>query len=163
MLAEAPEFLLAIEQSAFAAAIRQSLWAYPAANVGHILALFFFAGAISIMDLTLLGALRGANAAGIVRKSRRTAIGALLLMLATGSVLFAAEASHVAMNPVFQVKLALIGFGTLNALATGPPLRRTLAAPALSTPFPMRLRVAAALSLLTWLSVAGCGRLIAYF
>ena len=163
MLAEAPAFLIAIEQSAFAAAIRQSLWAYPAANVGHILALFFFAGAISIMDLTLLGALRGANAAGIVRKSRRAAIGALLLMLATGSVLFAAEASHVAMNPVFQVKLALIGFGILNALATGPPLRRTLTTPALSTPFPMRLRVAAALSLLTWLSVAGCGRLFAYF
>ena len=58
MLAEAPAFLIAIEQSALAAAIRQSIWAYPAANVGHILALFLFAGAVSIMDLTLLGALR---------------------------------------------------------------------------------------------------------
>jgi hypothetical protein len=163
MLAEAPAFLFAIEQSAFASAIRQSLWAYPAANVSHILALFLLAGAVSVMDLTLLGALRGSHAAGIVRQSRRAAMVALLLMLATGSILFAAEASHVAMNPVFQVKLALIAFGILNALATGPPLRRTLAAPSLSMPFPMRLRVAAALSLLTWLSVAGCGRLIAYF
>ena len=111
MLAEAPAFLIAIEQSAFAAAVRQSLWAYPAANVGHILALFLFAGAVSIMDLTLLGALRGAKPATIVLLSRNAAIGGLLLMMATGSVLFAAEASHVAMNPVFQIKAALIGFG----------------------------------------------------
>ncbi|MET0568355.1 MAG: hypothetical protein ABWZ74_04690 [Hyphomicrobiaceae bacterium] len=29
--------------------------------------------------------------------------------------------------------------------------------------FPLRLRVVAVISLLTWLSVAACGRLIAYF
>jgi hypothetical protein len=32
MLADAPAFLIAIEQSSFALAIRQSVWAYPAAN-----------------------------------------------------------------------------------------------------------------------------------
>lgn len=163
MLADAPTFLIAIEQSAFAAAIRQSLWAYPAANVGHILALFVFAGAVSIMDLTLIGALRGANPSSLVTQSRRAAIGGLLLMMATGSILFAAEASHVAMNRVFQIKLALIAFGILNALATGPQLRRALVATPASSPFPLRLRAAAVISLLTWLSVAACGRLIAYF
>ena len=163
MLAEAPAFLVAIEQSALAAAIRQSLWAYPAANVGHILALFLFAGAVSIMDLTLLGALRGANAASIVLQSRRAAIGGLLLMVATGSILFTAEASHVALNPVFLIKVGLIGFGILNALVTGPPLRRALVETPATAPFPLRLRAAAVISLLTWLSVAACGRLIAYF
>ncbi len=163
MLAEAPAFLIAIEQSAFAAAVRQSLWAYPAANVGHILALFLFAGAVSIMDLALLGALRGAKPATIVLQSRHAAIGGLLLMMVTGSVLFAAEASHVAMNPVFQIKAALIGIGILNALVTGPPLRRALVEMPAGAPFPLRLRAAAVVSLLTWLSVAACGRLIAYF
>ncbi|MEA2990742.1 MAG: hypothetical protein QOG83_3453, partial [Alphaproteobacteria bacterium] len=40
---EAPAVFVALEQSGFAAAIRQSLWLYPAANVGHIVALVFFA------------------------------------------------------------------------------------------------------------------------
>ena len=44
MLAEAPQVLIALEQSALGAAIRQSTWAYPAANVGHIVALTLFAG-----------------------------------------------------------------------------------------------------------------------
>jgi len=163
MLAEAPAFLIAIEQSSFALAIRQSVWAYPAANVGHILALFLFAGAVSVMDLALLGVVRAANPVAVVRGARRATMAALLLMVATGSILFAAEASHVAMNPVFQIKLGLIALGLLNAVLIGPSLRRTLDEIPPPVAFPLRLRAAAAMSLMIWLSVAACGRLIAYF
>lgn len=162
MLADAPAFLVAIEQSSFALGIRQSIWAYPAANVGHILALFLLAGAACVMDLVLLGVIRVADPVSVVRGARRATIAALILMLATGSILFAAEASHVAMNPVFQIKVVLIAAGILNALLIGPLLRRTLDEPP-PVGFPLRLRTAAAMSLMIWLSVAGCGRLIAYF
>ena len=50
----APAIFVALEQSGFAAAIRQSLWLYPAANVGHIVSLTFFAGAVAVMDVRLL-------------------------------------------------------------------------------------------------------------
>jgi hypothetical protein len=163
MLADAPALLIAIEQSSFALGIRQSVWAYPAANVGHILALFLLAGAVCVMDLALLGVVRAANPVAVVRGARRAAIVALLLMLATGSILFAAEASHVAMNPVFQIKLGLITFGILNAALIGPLLRRTLDEVPPPVAFPLRVRTAAAMSLMIWLSVAACGRLIAYF
>jgi hypothetical protein len=163
MLAEAPAILVALEQSAFAAAIRQSVWLYPAANVGHVVALFLFAGAVTVMDLTLLGVLRAAAPLKVVLSSRRAAIAGLLLMAATGSLLFSAEASHVAMNPVLQVKATLIAAGLLNALLTGPHLRRAFAEPATGGAFPSRLRAAAGLSLAIWISVAACGRLIAYF
>ncbi len=163
MLAEAPAFLVAIEQSSFALAIRQSVWAYPAANVGHILALFLFAGAVCVMDLALLGVVRAANPVAIVRGARRATMAALLFMVATGSILFAAEASHVAMNPVFQIKLGLIALGLLNAVLIGALLRRTLDEVPPPVAFPLRLRAAAAMSLMIWLSVAACGRLIAYF
>ena len=41
-------------------------------------------------------------------------LSALLGLLLTGSVLFTAEASHVIINPVFQLKLALIALGLVN-------------------------------------------------
>ena len=116
MLHEAPQVLIALEQSGLAAAIRQSVWAYPAANVGHIVALTLFAGSVAIMDVRLLGAFAAAPPADVVRPARRAAMLGLLLMAVTGSVLFTAEASHVAMNPVFQIKAALIALGLLNAL-----------------------------------------------
>ena len=103
MLHEAPQLLIALEQSGLAAAIRQSAWAYPTANVGHILALTLFAGSVAAMDARLLGAFAAAPPGTIVRPARRAAMLGLLLMAMTGSVLFTAEASHVAMNPVFQI------------------------------------------------------------
>jgi len=163
MLLEAPQFLIALEQSALAAGIRQSSWAYPAANVGHILALTLFAGAVATMDARLLGAFAAAPPASVVRPARRAAIVGLLLMALTGSVLFLAEASHVAMNGVFQVKAALITLGVLNALLNARALRDVLDDTPEFEPLPGRIRLAAALSLLIWLSVAACGRLIAYF
>ena len=163
MLPEAPQILIALEQSGFAAAIRQSTWAYPLANVGHILALTLFAGAVATMDARLLGAFAAAPPADVVRPARRVAMLGLLLMAVSGSVLFAAEASHVAMNPVFQIKAALIALGILNALLIGRALGAVLDDTPAFQPLPARIRLAAALSLTIWISVAACGRLIAYF
>ena len=163
MLAEAPQIFIALEQSGIGAAIRQSTWLYPAANVGHILALTIFAGAVADMDARLLGAFAAAPPATIVRPARRAAVLGLLLMALTGSVLFTAEASHVAMNRVFQIKAVLILLGVVNALLSARALRDVLENASASEPLPARVRVGAALSLFIWLSVAACGRLIAYF
>jgi hypothetical protein len=163
MLHDAPQFLQALEQSGFAAAIRQSTWAYATANVGHILALTLFAAAVAIMDLRLLGAFAAVPPAAVVRPARRMAIVGLLLMAATGFLLFAAEATHVASNRVFQIKAVLIGLGIVNALLVARVLAPALDETPASTPLPTRVRLAAGLSLAIWLSVAACGRLIAYF
>jgi hypothetical protein len=163
MLHEAPQFLIALEQSGLGAAIRQSIWAYPAANVGHILALTLFAASVAIMDVRLLGAFAAAPPAAIVRPARRMAMAALALMAATGFVLFTAEASHVAMNRVFQVKAALIALGVINAVLVAKALDKALAETPAFAPLPGRVRLAGFVSLAIWISVAGCGRLIAYF
>jgi hypothetical protein len=163
MLHEAPQFLIALEQSGLGAAIRQSPWAYPAANVGHIVALTLFAASVAIMDLRLLGAFAATAPASVVRPARRMAMLGLGLMALTGSTLFAAEASHVAMNRVFQVKAVLITLAILNALLiAGPALAKVSDIPA-NVSLPARARLAAVISLLIWASVAACGRLIAYF
>jgi len=163
MLHEAPQVLIALEQSGLGAAIRQSAWAYPAANVGHIVALTLFAGAVAVMDARLLGAFAAAPPASVVRPARRMAMLALALMAATGFMLFTAEASHVAMNPVFQIKATLISLGLLNALLIARAVESVLDDTPAFAPLPGRIRLAAALSLAIWVAVAACGRLIAYF
>jgi len=163
VLADAPQVLVALEQSAFAGAIRQSVWAYPLANVGHIVALTLFAGAVAVLDLRLLGAFAKTPPAAVVRPTRIAAMLGLALMALTGFMLFAAEASHVAMNPVFQLKAGLIALAILNALVIAGPVVSGLGAAGPDAPVPARAKVAAALSLALWIGVAACGRLIAYF
>ena len=163
MLQEAPQFLIALEQSGLGAAIRQSVWLYPAANVGHILALTLFAGGVVAMDLRLIGAFAAAPPAAIVRPARALAVVGFVLLVLTGSILFTAEASHVATNRVFQIKAGLIALGLLNALLVNRPLHVALKGAPAFAPLPTRIRASAFLSLCVWFSVAACGRLIAYF
>jgi len=79
----APAVFVALEQSGFAAAIRQSPWLYPAANVGHIVSLTFFAGAIAVMDIRLLGGLSATAPGLLLARARNFAVAALAGMAVT--------------------------------------------------------------------------------
>lgn len=159
----APAILVALEQSALGMAIRQSVWIYPAANVAHILGLTVLAASVAVMDLRLLGAFRETVPAAVIVPARRMAMLALAVMVLTGLVLFTAEASHVALNPVFQVKMALIAVAVLNALIVQRTLPTVLMKTPAETPLPLSFRMAAVVSLALWFCVAAAGRLIAYF
>lgn len=163
MSPDAPAILVALEQSGLGAAIRQSVWIYPAANVTHILALTVLAGSVAVMDLRLLGAFRETVPAAVIVPARRMVVLALTVMVLTGLVLFTAEASHVALNPVFQVKMGLIALAVLNALIVQRTLPAVLVKSPAMMPLPMRFRIAAVISLAIWFCVAAAGRLIAYF
>jgi hypothetical protein len=93
MIDGAPEIFVALEQSGFSASVRQSPWLYPAANVGHIIFLVLFAGALAVIDVRLLGGFATIEPAPTLGRARRLAIAALAGMTLTGFVLFAAVAS----------------------------------------------------------------------
>jgi hypothetical protein len=155
--------LSAIEQSWLGVLARESVWLYPAANVGHILALTVFAASVAMMDARLLGAFRDIPPGRFLSGVRWIAAGGVAAMLLTGSVLLAAEATHVAANPVFQTKLVLIGLALLNALLFELLAARQVRALPERVEMPLLARASAALSLGLWFSVAAAGRLIAYF
>ena len=160
---DAPAIFVALEQSGFAAAIRQSRWLYPFANVGHILALFAFAGAIAVMDLRLLGAFAATAPGRVLGWARSAAIAAFCGLAATGSTLFAAEAGHLVLNPVLRLKAALVGAGLVNVLVYELAWRKSVVALPPGARMPRAARIGAALSLAIWVAVAACGRSIAYF
>lgn len=160
--AAAPAILAALEQSAFGAAIRQSVWMYPAANVGHIVALTLFVPAVAILDLRLLGAFSATEPGDVIRRARAFAMFGFALMVLTGAVLFTAEATHVWRNPVFRFKMVLIALALLNGLTLGAKAARAAELAAPGVRLPGFARVSAALSLVLWIAIAASGRLIAY-
>jgi hypothetical protein len=163
MLDSAPAVFVALEGSAVGQAIRQSSWVYMTANVGHIVALVVFAGAVAVLDLRMAGAFAATAPGHVLSRARRVAILSFIGLLLSGAVLFTAEASHVIMNRVFQLKLALIALGLTNIVlfeAFAAPKVRDL--PPL-TPLPASARRAGIVSIAVWIAVAICGRSIAYF
>jgi Family of unknown function (DUF6644) len=163
MVDAAPAIFVALEQSGFSAAVRQSPWIYPAANIGHILALAVFAGAVALMDVGLLAGSITSNSARDLARARICAIAAFVALVITGFTLFSAEASHLAINPVFQVKLVLIAAALVNAALYELFAARAMAKLPPGAAIPAGIKLVGVLSLGIWICVAACGRSIAYF
>lgn len=144
-----------LEASAIAATVRESTFHYPAANVVHVLAVLLFFAAVAAMDARILGLLPGPPAAEIVARLRPVAVALLLVIAASGAVLFLPEATRMIVNPAFIAKFAVIGVAMLNVAAIEWTARRA----GWTAPL---VRAAAAVSVLAWLVVAALGRLIAY-
>ena len=159
----APAIFVAIEGSGLAAAVRQSPYAYMAANVAHILSLMVFFAAVAVMDLRLAGFFKTAWPGSMLRRARLVAILGFLGLVSSGAVLFVAEASHVVLNGMFQIKLALIGLGLVNIVWYEYFIADRVRDLQPDTPLPGRARFVGVTSLAIWFAVAACGRLIAYF
>jgi hypothetical protein len=149
------EILAALQESAYAASARDSVFLYPIANVTHVLAVLVFFAAVAAMDFRLLGVFGGTPAREVVARLRPVALVALVLIAATGFTLFSTEAVATGRNPAFQLKLAAIALGLTNVGVNDWLLRREGEGSALA-------RLSAGLSLVLWLTVAACGRSIAY-
>jgi hypothetical protein len=139
--------------------MRDGAWLYPAVEIVHIVGFTVLVGAVAMFDLRLLGFGCALPVQALARHLLPWSWAALLLIVPSGLLMFGAQPELLA-NPVFLLKLALIGAAGGNALAfhTGP--WRTVAYwPAR---LPARARWHAALSLLLWIAVIACGRLLAY-
>lgn len=143
----------ALEGSGFGVYVRNAVLLYPAANILHVLAVLGFFATVAAMDLSLLNVLRGADPRRAISRLRGWAVALFITIAATGIVLFAAEATAIAANPAFRLKLLAILLALANAALAEWALRRGESVVA---------RRAALASLLLWLSVAGLGRAIAY-
>lgn len=150
----------ALEASALGAWMRGSDWAYPVANLVHLAGLVLLIGNMVLLDLRLLGAGRQFPLAAVASTLTPLAIIGLLLMLASGALLFAADAGPLIANTLMQVKLLLIAMGIANALLFRWRHDRRLADWDRRPPLAGRLQ--AVVSLACWVAAAALGRLVAY-
>jgi hypothetical protein len=146
----------ALEGSPLGAAVRSG-W-YPPANVAHVLGLVLLVGAIGVLDLRIAGLGRAIPVAALSRLTTPIAVVGLGVMLASGFLLFAADAGPLVKSRTFQVKMALLALGLGNAALFR--LRFGDLRDGREPPLPARLMAVASIGL--WTAVGTLGRLIAY-
>lgn len=134
-----------------------SPYAYPAANIVHVLALVLLLGGIGLVDLRTLGVFRALPLEPLARALVPIAAAGVLVMALSGSILFAADAAALATSEIFRFKLLLIAVALANVALFHWRFGR-----AASDPPPATARLLALFSLLLWTGVAIAGRLIAY-
>jgi hypothetical protein len=166
-MSPAPGALGALEASGFGQAMRQWLWLYPTVEIFHIVGIGLLFGSIAVLDLRLLGVSRNISARTLARHVLPWTAASFLLIVPSGLLMFSAHASEFIDSPVFILKMCLILAAGANAALFHTITFRTAdvwdSEEMRKLPPPPSARVAGALSLLLWISVIACGRLLAYF
>jgi hypothetical protein len=158
-----PAWLVWLEGSAVAVAMRQWLWLYPTVEIVHILGFVILVGAAAMFDFRLLGLSRRLPVADMAQHLLRWARWSLLIVVPSGALMFIAHATEMAENPAFRLKLLLIAAAALNAAAFHRGPFKSVRGWNQHVAIPLGAKVAAILSLVLWAGVIACGRLLAYF
>jgi hypothetical protein len=139
-------------------AIRNSLWLFPVIESVHLLALALIGGAILIVDLRLLGLGLRQPVAQLARDVQPWLAGGLVVMVASGLLLFSSEAIKCYYNAAFWTKMTFL----FPALVFTWTIRRKVAAADEGRVKPIWRKLVAGLSVSMWLVVAAAGRWIGF-
>lgn len=151
-----------LEYSSLGTSIAESLWAFPAIETVHVIALITVVGTIAVMDLRLLGLTsRNVPVTQLTRDTLPWTWGGFILAAISGGLLFVSNAPGYVGNSYFLWKLCVIALAGLNMLFFHFGTYRTVGGWDLGDP-PRAAKVAGLLSLVFWIVVVFLGRAIGF-
>lgn len=151
--------LLAFSQATGIHGLMHSSWGWPVMESLHFIGLSLLLGSVGLFDLRLLGVAPGLPVAALHRLIPYGIAGFALNAL-TGLMFVTSVPDQYIYNPAFQSKLLFMGLAGINLLLFYRLAWQPLAA---SGKVETLARIGAAVSLLSWIGVIVCGRLITFF
>ena len=158
-----PEFVQALQNMSIATGIRESALVFPVILSLHLTGMGLFGGMILMTDLRLLGiALTRHPVSDVVNGLRPWKHAGLTLTAGCGILLLWSKAAIYYPNPYLWIKLSLFVLIIIHALVFRSVYRNVTDLDR-GPVIPGRARLAAALSILLWISVVTAGRWIGYW
>ena len=143
--------------------MRESAWAFPAALTLHLLGLVLFVGMRLAIDLRLTGwAFGGVAASQLVRRAAPWSLIGAIVTVVSGLALYSTDATRMAANPMFQIKLAALALALANAWLFHAVLCRRMREWDLASAPPAAVQGSAYLSLALWTVILIAGRLVGF-
>lgn len=154
------DWLQLLEDTSWAVAIRRSAWLYPFLEIIHITGIVLLVGAAFMFDLRLLGFSKHLPVAGLGRHLLSWSARGLLLVIPSGILLFITNAGALGHDPVFWAKMVLLVIAVCNALLFHRVVSRFIRDDKVVRP--AAVKTVAVVSLVLWMAIITCGRLLAY-
>ena len=142
--------------------VMYSAWGWPVVEIVHFTGLCLLMGTVGMFDLRMMGLVRGLSLPAL---HRLVPFGVLGFALSVGSgVMFVTSTpDQYLYNPAWQTKMALLGVAGLNMAAFYLAVGKRVKALGPDEEPPRAARVFAVISLVAWLGVIACGRVITAF
>lgn len=152
----------ALEQGGIAQAMRDSMWLYPVVETVHIVGFIILVGAVILFDLRVLGLSKRVPVRMLAAHLLPWGAAALVLIVPAGLLMFSSDAGNLVGNRAFVLKMLLLMLAGANAAAFHMGSFRTAERWDQGVTAPVSARLHAAASLLLWIGIVTCGRMIAY-
>ena len=147
------------ERSAVGGAIRNSSWLFPFIEAFHLLGLAVIGGAVLVVDLRLFGVgFQRQPVAQLAQDAQRWLIGSLMVMVATGSLLFTSEAIKCYYHAAFWFKMSSLFLAIVFTFT----VRRKVAMADETRMRPLWCKLVALVSVTLWSGVGIGGRWIGF-
>lgn len=144
------------------ATFMNSKWGWPAMESLHFIGLTLLFGSIAAWDLRLIGIARRVPLVEFHRLIPFAVLG-FAMNAATGSTFLMTEPNQYIYNPAFHLKLLFLALAGLNVLVFYLMVFRRVQALGPGAATPPLARLNGALSLIFWLSVIVCGRMLTFY
>jgi hypothetical protein len=152
-------FFTWVENSGLGGTIRSSSWLFPVIEAVHLLGLAVIGGAVLVVDLRLFGfGLRRQPVAQLARDAQRWLIGSLIVMVATGSLLFTSEAIKCYYHAAFWFKMSSLFLAIVFTFT----VHRKVALADETQVRPLWSKLVALVSIMLWTGVGIGGRWIGF-
>jgi len=156
------EALLAFSHRTGIYEFMHSTWGWPVVESLHFIGLSLLIGTVGLFDLRMLGLARGIPI-GALHRLVPWGVAGYGLNVLTGIMFVSSVPDQYLFNPAFQTKLTLMGIAGANVLC----FYRFVYAPVRDSSggaiAPQSARIMAAVSLVCWVGIIVCGRLITYY
>ena len=155
--------LQTLQDTALATLIRESDSGFPALESLHVIGIALVLGSIVVVDLRLLGiAAHRPGALRLIKEMLPFTWVAFVTCVVTGVLMFMANATTYADNPMFLGKMGLLALAGLNMAIFHLGAFRRIHEWDTSLPPPTQARIAGFSSLALWIGVIVLGRWIAF-
>jgi hypothetical protein len=144
------------------AAMMRTTWGWPITESVHFIGLTLLFGSIGAWDLRLLGV---AKRVPLVEFHRLVPLAILgfCINAASGSLFLMTEPNQYIYNSAFHFKLLFLALAGLNVLVFYATTFRRVETSTAEIDTPYGAKVAGAVSLVCWIAVITCGRLITFY
>ena len=159
------DLLVWLEGSALGHAMRNAgVWTYGIVNLTHILGVSSLFGSVLVLDLRLIGLWRRVPLGAIARPTVPIATAGFIVAATSGVCLITTNGSEYVGNPFLLIKFPAIVLGVVNvAVLSRLPAWKARETREVTESEQRVLSVFGAISLLSWLTAIGAGRLIGYW
>jgi len=152
-----------LEASSVGSFVASSEWAFPTLESIHVIAIVTVIGTVAVMDLRMLGVTSREHALTHLSKDTLPYTwGAFVIALITGALLFVSKATSYTINPYFIAKMIFLVLAGLNMAVFHVFTWRSVDQWDTDVALPTAGKIAGALSLVFWVLVVFCGRLIGF-